>query len=79
MAEEHALYIEDNGKGIQAENKNDIFNPFYSLKPNGRGLGLTITKRVLQKDGHDISVVEVSENKLLEGACFKITFKKKEV
>lgn len=79
VTEEHALYIEDNGKGIQAENKNDIFNPFYSLKPNGRGLGLTITKRVLQKDGHDIAVVEISENKLLEGACFKITFKKKEV
>lgn len=78
VPKEHALYIEDNGKGIQAENKNDIFNPFYSLKPNGRGLGLTITKRVLQKDGHDISVVEVSENKLLEGACFKIVFKKKE-
>ena len=75
---EHALYIEDNGKGIQANNKNDIFNPFYSLKPNGRGLGLTITKRVLQKDGHDISVVEMSNVKLLDGACFKIIFKRKD-
>ncbi len=75
---EHALYIEDNGKGIQANNKNDIFNPFYSLKPNGRGLGLTITKRVLQKDGHDISVVETSNVKLLDGACFKIIFKRKD-
>lgn len=72
---EHALYIEDNGKGILADNKEDIFNPFYSLKPNGRGLGLTITKRVLQKDGNDIVVVEMSDYKLLEGACFKIIFK----
>ncbi len=76
--EENALYIEDNGKGIQAERKEDIFNPFYSLKPNGRGLGLTITKRVLQKDGHDVNVVEASNYKMLSGACFKITFKRKE-
>lgn len=77
-ASEHSLYIEDNGKGILANNKKDIFNPFYSLKPNGRGLGLTITKRVLQKDGHDISVVEASNVKLLDGACFRINFRKKE-
>lgn len=75
---EHALYIEDNGKGILANNKSDIFDPFYSLKPNGRGLGLTITKRVLQKDGHNISVVETSNVKLLDGACFKINFKRKD-
>ena len=78
VTEENALYIEDNGKGIQAARKEDIFNPFYSLKPNGRGLGLTITKRVLQKDGHDISVVEASNHKMLNGACFKIIFKKKD-
>lgn len=78
VTEENALYIEDNGKGIQAAKKEDIFNPFYSLKPNGRGLGLTITKRVLQKDGHDISVVESSNHKMLNGACFKIIFKKKD-
>lgn len=78
VTEENALYIEDNGKGIQAARKEDIFNPFYSLKPNGRGLGLTITKRVLQKDGHDICVVEASNNKMLTGACFKIIFKRKD-
>lgn len=74
VEEENALYIEDNGKGILAENKSDIFNPFYSLKPNGRGLGLTITKRVLEKDGHSIEVVEMSKHRLLHGACFKIVF-----
>lgn len=74
VEEENALYIEDNGKGILAENKSDIFNPFYSLKPNGRGLGLTITKRVLEKDGHNIEVVETSKYRILHGACFKIVF-----
>lgn len=74
VEEENALYIEDNGKGILAENKSDIFNPFYSLKPNGRGLGLTITKKVLEKDGHIIEVVEMSKHRLLHGACFKIVF-----
>ncbi|MCH5151910.1 MAG: ATP-binding protein [Clostridiales bacterium] len=74
VEEENALYIEDNGKGILAENKSDIFKPFYSLKPNGRGLGLTISKRVLEKDGHSIDIVEISKYRVLHGACFKIVF-----
>lgn len=72
--ENDSLFIEDNGTGIMSRQKEDIFQPFYSLKPNGRGLGLTISKNVLEKEGHIIEIVEDSE-KRLKGACFKIIFK----
>ncbi len=74
VKEENALYVEDSGSGISTRNKERVFEPFFSLKKNGRGLGLSISKNVLNAQGHDIEVVLKSENKLLSGACFRIIF-----
>ncbi len=74
VKEENALYVEDSGSGISARNKERVFEPFFSLKKSGRGLGLSISKKVLIAQGHDIDVVLKSENKLLSGACFRIIF-----
>lgn len=71
---EYALYIEDSGSGIPLRNKEKVFEPFFSLKKNGRGLGLSISRNVLESQGHQIEVVVESENKQLSGACFKIIF-----
>lgn len=67
------LYLEDSGAGIAAANKEKIFEPFVSYKPNGRGLGLTIARKVLESQGHRLEVASDSE-KVLPGACFKIVF-----
>lgn len=74
VREENALYMEDSGPGISARNQERVFEPFFSLKKNGRGLGLSISKNVLIAQGHDIDVVLKSEYKLLNGACFRILF-----
>lgn len=71
---EHALYVEDSGEGISIRNKERVFDPFFSLKKDGRGLGLTICKNVLESQGYGIEVVIKPEEKCLKGACFKITF-----
>lgn len=71
---ELALYIEDSGSGITAIDRESIFQPFVSYKPNGRGLGLAIVKKVLESQGYGISIA-TDEEKTLLGACFKITFK----
>ena len=68
------MYVEDSGEGIAVRNKERIFDPFFSLKKDGRGLGLTISKNVLLSQGYDICVVTDSDKKYLSGACFKITF-----
>lgn len=40
--------FQDNGKGINRRNKRDIFKPGYSTKTRGWGLGLSLTKRIIE-------------------------------
>jgi signal transduction histidine kinase len=61
--------VEDTGKGIDPENLHNIFNPFYSTKESGVGLGLPIVhKIVISHRGH----IEV-DNHPGEGVNFIIT------
>ncbi|WP_461043335.1 sensor histidine kinase [Spirosoma harenae] len=43
----HELLIRDNGQPIPVEEVGNLFNPFYSTKPEGQGIGLTLTREVL--------------------------------
>lgn len=70
---DRTLYIEDSGAGIVASHKEKIFEPFVSFKPNGRGLGLTVAKKVIESQGHKLEIASDKE-KTLSGACFKIIF-----
>lgn len=44
------VYIDvtDNGKGIEAENIEKIFVPFYTTRKTGSGIGLTITRNIMK-------------------------------
>lgn len=70
----NAVYIEDSGPGISSRAAKRIFDPFYTARPQGRGLGLTIVKKVLESQDHQINVILNSETKHLKGACFEIIF-----
>jgi two-component system NtrC family sensor kinase len=48
--------IQDNGSGIEAEHLEHIFEPFYTTKPGGSGLGLSICHSIVTGFGGDISV-----------------------
>lgn len=48
------LNISDTGAGIAKENMDKIFEPFFSTKTNGLGLGLAITKRIIEEHGGTI-------------------------
>jgi signal transduction histidine kinase len=43
-----AIRIQDTGEGIPPEQIGRLFDPFFSTKPRGTGLGLTIAHRVIQ-------------------------------
>ena len=43
------IEIKDNGKGISRKNKNNIFKPGFSTKLRGWGLGLNLSKRIIEK------------------------------
>jgi nitrogen-specific signal transduction histidine kinase len=50
------LTIKDNGIGISPENMARLFEPFFTTKPNGTGLGLLITRRIIQEHRGAITV-----------------------
>lgn len=69
-AEVVVLIIRDNGCGIKAENVHRIFEPFHTTKPQGTGLGLAVTHKILQ--AHEARVfVESVEG---EGTKFLVEF-----
>ncbi len=74
---EHIFLLQDNGIGIPKDFHLEIFEMFKRLhdraKYEGTGLGLSIVKRMLQKIGGDISVLQSEVNK---GTLFEIRLPK---
>ena len=62
--------VRDNGCGIDKEDLHHIFNPFFTKKRYGTGLGLTQVKKIV--DLHQGTVEVVSEKG--EGTTVRITF-----
>lgn len=60
--------VEDNGEGISDENKEKIFQPFFTTKSTGSGLGLAIVNRFVEANSGTIQVL----NSTLGGAKFEV-------
>ncbi|MDD4858706.1 MAG: ATP-binding protein [Dehalococcoidales bacterium] len=58
----------DNGCGIPAENLTRIFEPLFTTKPKGIGLGLAITRRLVEQNSGVVSVA----SKVGEGTTFTV-------
>lgn len=63
------IEFEDTGIGISRENLSKIFDPFYTTKEKGTGLGLAVSYNIIKKMNGDISV----NSELNKGSLFKIT------
>lgn len=50
------ITVSDTGMGIEEENKDTIFDPYYTTKPAGTGLGLAIVHRIIEAHGGNLSV-----------------------
>jgi signal transduction histidine kinase len=68
-ANDIVIEFEDTGCGIKSEHIDRIFDPFYSTKPNGTGLGLFVSYGIIQ--GHN-GTIEVT-SKVNVGTRFTIT------
>ena len=70
IAEEAVIDVTDSGKGVDTKHKKDIFRPGYSTKTIGWGLGLSLSKRIIE-DYHKgkFSLLESVPGK---GATFRI-------
>lgn len=63
------VLVSDNGPGIPDDNLSNIFEPFYTTRPEGTGLGLAICKKLCLENNAAISV----ENNVLSGCTFRIS------
>ena len=70
----YCISISDTGCGIERKNIPFIFDPFYTNKKNGTGLGLPITQGIIEKHGGRIEVT----SRLNEGTTFNIILGKLE-
>ena len=68
------IEVIDNGKGISAKNKNEVFKPGYSTKSRGWGLGLSLSKRIIE-DYHKGKII-VKSSIPNEGTTFLIILNK---
>ncbi len=62
------LCVRDTGSGIPPERLNRIFEPFYTTKEKGTGLGLLIVQRIIRDHGGRIEV----ESAVGKGTAFKL-------
>jgi two-component system, NtrC family, nitrogen regulation sensor histidine kinase NtrY len=53
--DETFIYVADNGEGIDDSIADKIFVPFFTTRKQGTGIGLALTKQILQLHGADIS------------------------
>lgn len=51
------LEVEDRGPGVPAEDREKLFIPFFTTRPDGNGLGLAICKRLVEAHGGSIQLI----------------------
>ena len=64
------IQVEDNGVGIPVDIIEDIFVPFYTTKKSGSGIGLSLSKQIMQNHDGTISV----NSELGKGSVFTLRF-----
>jgi len=64
------IQVKDNGIGISGDIIEDIFVPFYTTKENGSGIGLSLSKQIMQNHDGTISV----NSSLDKGSEFTLKF-----
>lgn len=69
-----AIIISDNGPGVKEGTEESIFEPYFSTKPDGIGLGLAIVGEIMADYDGEFSLVKDNQN---EGATFKLLFRKR--
>jgi signal transduction histidine kinase len=66
----HVVSISDNGCGIPQENLSRLFEPYFTSKRNGVGLGLVSTLNIIKSHKGNVEV----QSKVGHGTTFNILF-----
>ena len=63
------IAVRDTGCGIDQEHLAKIFEPYFTTKASGTGLGLTVAYKIVKEHGGDMGV----ESTVGQGTCFTIS------
>jgi signal transduction histidine kinase len=64
------LEVSDTGQGLGPEERDRIFQPFYTTKAEGMGMGLSISRSIIESHGGRLSV---TDNGARPGVTFTVT------
>lgn len=64
------MHFEDNGIGIDEKHLSKIFDPYYSTKEDGSGLGMMIVQRIMRNHGGQIAIKSIPGS----GTCVTLRF-----
>lgn len=74
--EEYVLSFKDNGYGMNDDEIQYIFEPFYTTKEYGNGVGMFIVKQIVDENGGSISAVSYGKQ---SGMCIILKVKKGDI
>ncbi len=76
VGDREGVYLEvaDDGPGVAAEDEEHLFEPFWTRKAKGTGLGLAMAQRIAEAHGGTLRLVHgCGLGKAGDGACFRLT------
>lgn len=56
------ISVKNSGRGMDEKEKSRVFEPFYSKKKGGMGIGLYLTRKIVEAHGGDIDLVSSAQN-----------------
>ena len=68
------IEVQDTGKGIDKRHLYSVFTPGYTTKKRGWGLGLSLSKRIVEE--YHFGIIYVKKSELNKGTTFRIELKK---
>jgi signal transduction histidine kinase len=71
MDDQTVIRVANNGKAIPLRQIEEIFVPFYTTKPNGTGIGLSLSKQIMVKHNGTLNL-EQSDSQM---TVFSLVFK----
>jgi signal transduction histidine kinase len=69
-----SVSVRDHGSGLPKDNLQKVFAHFYSTKPNGMGMGLTIVRSIVEAHGGKLSAENTDDGARF---CFRLPAKPK--
>jgi signal transduction histidine kinase len=66
------LRVRDDGPGLSADARRALFVPFRTTKPTGTGLGLVLSRRIVEKHGGSLELLDAGADTKSRGACFVV-------